>query len=879
MAKLARAICWVRLVAIALVACALLAAPARAQNERPGPALAYLDGEGVVRWRANDEEVRLFGANYCAFSGSDYRVAGRLGYERRTMIEEDMAQFARMGWDGLRLCSWGDWENADATGNLIANEHLDLMDYLIAQARERGIYILLTPIHTYNPGWPDQMERSNALDGFSRHYERGILGTDQRAIAAQVNYIRQLLEHVNSYTGVALKDDPNILFVEMINEPVHHPEDHAGSIAYIDALVGAVRASGSQQITFHNYTQDFRIGAAIHDSSVQGVSMGWYPSGLVAGRTLRGNFLQAVDSYPAMLAPEVSGRARIVYEFDQADLLTATMYPAMARTYRSVGAQFAAVFAYDMLRSAPYNLGWQTHFINLVHTPRKAMGGVLAAEAMRRLPRMQDYGRYPESLSYGDFRLNYEDDTAVLAARDAYINAGETEIAAPSPRTLTRIAGLGSSPLVTYEGEGAYFIDKISDGVWRLEVYPDSLHVEEPFAQPQPGRVVSRLYFHEWPMRIALPNLGRSFTALPLNIPNQPSASRQRAQNGVFNVRPGVWILSRRAEVDISRLPETVNRVGLREFHINANESYPNIVLSLAPGEFVAGADAPLRVRVASEAPPDEVTLRLRPAGQGWYGEPLAMQRERAYDFAAVLPANLAPGLYEYIVTIRTGVMETTFPGALSGRPGVWPFAMRGAWRFTVAAPDAPLTIFDPGRDFSLLSFVRPQEQFRTPFFRIAAGETSERQALYLAVPDLGAHTPEHYAGALYIGDAIAARGDAQARGLNVRLRASGGARKTLELYLIERDGSSWRAALPASADWSTQHVALDQLSFSRSIHIPSPFPGLWNYWREGPAARASGRIAPENIERLELRVRRNAGETASDDAPGVEIASVWLDY
>ena len=61
----------------------------------------------------------------------------------------------------------------------------------------------------------------------------------------------------------------------------------------------------------------------------------------------------------------------------------------MARTFRSVGAQSATMFAYDMLRTAPFNLGWQTHFLNLVHTPRKAMSAVIAAEAMRRLPRMR----------------------------------------------------------------------------------------------------------------------------------------------------------------------------------------------------------------------------------------------------------------------------------------------------------------------------------------------------------------------------------------------------------------------------------------------------------------------------------------------------------
>src|SRR5262249_15818149 len=147
---------WVAL----LLGAALLCGAAHAQpphDARPGPALVYLDAQGVIRWRANDAEVRLFGANYCAFSGSDYRVAGRVAPDaaRKGMIEEDMAQLGGMGWDGMRLCSWGDWEGADSEGNLVANEHLDLLDYLVSKAHERGVYMLLTPIHTYNPGWPD----------------------------------------------------------------------------------------------------------------------------------------------------------------------------------------------------------------------------------------------------------------------------------------------------------------------------------------------------------------------------------------------------------------------------------------------------------------------------------------------------------------------------------------------------------------------------------------------------------------------------------------------------------------------------------------------------------------------------------------------------
>src|SRR3989454_4835539 len=84
------------------------------------------------------------------------------------------------------------------------------------------------------------------------------------------------------------------------------------------------------------------------------------------------------------------------------------MYPAMARTLRAVGAQFAAMFAYDMLETASRNLGWQTHYLNLVYTPRKAMSAIIAAEAMHRLPRLRSYGPYPENTRFGDFHVSYD---------------------------------------------------------------------------------------------------------------------------------------------------------------------------------------------------------------------------------------------------------------------------------------------------------------------------------------------------------------------------------------------------------------------------------------------------------------------------------------
>jgi hypothetical protein len=117
----------------------LFAAPLRAQVPPANTAIhpVFLDPAGVIRWSDSRDEVGLYGANYCIMSGSDYRMAGLVSTDRKAMIDEDLAQFARMGWTALRLCSWGDWENADRDGNLIVNEHVDLLDYVIATARAR----------------------------------------------------------------------------------------------------------------------------------------------------------------------------------------------------------------------------------------------------------------------------------------------------------------------------------------------------------------------------------------------------------------------------------------------------------------------------------------------------------------------------------------------------------------------------------------------------------------------------------------------------------------------------------------------------------------------------------------------------------------------
>lgn len=852
--------------ALCITLAAIFGRDARAQNR-----VVYLDDQGVIRWQHNRKEVTLFGANYVLTTASDYRAAGYVQADRKRMIDDDMAQFARMGWDGLRLTFWGDWESSDSAGNLIANDHLDLLDYLIARATERGIYMLFSPIQLYGSNWPDALDDPTAPPpGFGRHFGKGRMGTDPAALAAQVNYLRQILDHVNPYTHRALKDEPSIIFIELVNEPWHHPDDLQGSIHYINALTDAVRSTGCQKLIFYNVSQDFRIGEAIRRSKAQGVTFGWYPTGLNAGHELEGNYLRGTDVYPDMLRPELARLPRIVYEFDSPDLRTGTMYPAMARTFRSVGTQFAAMFAYDMLGTASRNLGWQTHYLSLVYTPKKAMSAIIAAEAMRRLPRMRDYGPYPRNTRFGDFHISAEDDLGELVARDAFLYTSSTGAKPPDPAALQRIAGSGSSSTVSYEGTGIYFLDKVRPGVWRLEVYPDAVPIRDPFEPPSPDKVVTRAISRAWPMTIRLPDLGPSFLAQPVSAGGSQAL---RASGGAVTVTAGVYVLS---EGLAGALPDSIGHIGFKEYHAPPLDTAPLTVVPLVAPQFIAGQEVELRSRIVAATAPDSVKVFLRPSPAGSFQDFLKYPAG-GYDYVARIPAGrLREGPYEFVVTVFNGGSIQTFPSGARTKPGAWNYAGTAAWKFDVVNARSTLRLFDPGSDAGRLTFTRIGDAGRRGLFRVALSPATGQPVFHLELPvDTSGWSPPDYTASLVIKSRVLARQETITGAKDLRLRVRGlGARQTLHITLMEDDGTSWTAAVPVDSTWSERVVQLGQFTAGRGVLLPEGFPGEWNYW-VGPAdgrGGAADRPRLEHLERLQLSLRPNEGR-------GVEVEWIALGF
>ena len=138
----------------------------------------YVDDQGTLRMSVDDTEASFFGVNYTMPFAHAYRAADYLGFDRKEAIDRDVYHFARLGFNAYRIHIW-DVEISDARGNLLDNDHLDLLDYLIYRLDERGIKVMLTAMTNFGNGYP---ERNQPTGGFSYLSDTCAVHSDPAAV-------------------------------------------------------------------------------------------------------------------------------------------------------------------------------------------------------------------------------------------------------------------------------------------------------------------------------------------------------------------------------------------------------------------------------------------------------------------------------------------------------------------------------------------------------------------------------------------------------------------------------------------------------------------------------------------------------------------------
>lgn len=848
---------------ISLVLCCLFSLYMLPQKTAKNPSSIYIDHKGVMRWSDSHREASFFGVNYTLPFAHAYRAMGYLGINRKEAIDRDVYHFARLGFNAYRIHIW-DVEVSDHKGNLIENDHLDLLDYLISKLKERGISVLLTAQTNFGNGYP---EKNQPTGGFSYDYDKCEIHTNEKAIEIQEHYIYNLINHVNPYTGKAYKEDPTIVGFEINNEPCHD-----GTLAqtkqYIERMLKAIKKTGNKKPIFYNVSQSSQQAEAYYSTNIQGTTYQWYPIGLVAGHTRKGNFLPAVDRYdiPFSNVKGFSNKTKLIYEFDPADITYSYMYPAVVRTFRKAGFQWITQFAYDPIDMAWANTEYQTHFLNLAYTPSKAISMKIAAEVAYHVPRNKSFGTYPADTLFDAFRVSYHEDLSLLNSPKKFFYSNNTTAQPVAPDQLQSLAGHGNSPIVHYEGTGAYFADKLEDGVWRLEVMPDAVQVKDPFEKPSLKKEVVSILWNTWNMKINLPVLGTDFSVTGLNDGN---SFNQEASNGIITaLHPGVYLLQRKGITHSSHWNKNTNwqNIRLGEFVAPKSRVSSYQVVHTPATSIEEGMRLRLEATIIGPKPPDSVLIYTDKISFWNSHNPYyLMKNVGGYRYEAVIPAQVVTeGRFRYTLTIYHKDSSYTFPAGVKGAPLDWDYYQNEYWESNVVTADSPIRLITSNEHHGIETYVMPEWAPISSKVIFNAPTKENILKFDVKVQNIG----EQVFIRKWIGDELVARKNRLSACKYLCLNITKSEADTLTVGFITNMGYTYKATVHQSS--GIVRIPLSNLVEGKTALLPHQYPTFLKKYYE-PTINIPFKI--ENIETLELTLIPADGKTST-----LELGSVWIE-
>jgi hypothetical protein len=608
-------------------------------------------------------------------------------------------------------------------------------------------------------------------------------------------------------------------------------------------------------------------------SQVDGFSFQWYPIGLVAGHEQKGNMLPNVDryTYPYDTIPEFKNRARMIYEFDAADMLSSYMYPAIARSFKQAGFQWVTQFAYDPLSTAYGNTEYQTHFLNLAYTPAKAISLLIANRAFHTLPADKKYGAYPLDSVFDAFRVSYKQSLSEMNTDKEFYYSGSTVTSPRNSNALQHIAGVGNSAVVKYRGYGAYFLDKLENGIWRLEVMPDAITVRDPFAKPSPSREAVHIAWNSQPIQINLADLGSDFKIQGINAQNSYATT---ARQNNFIIKPGTYLLVKQGKHSSSWLDNRmVGYLKLNEFVAPQPISHEPYIAHTPATEVVAGKPVVVNVKAINIDSANKVMLMVR-----WpYSGPnrIAMTRISPNDYTAVIPPDAsANGKISYRIVVQRGEDNyTVFPGGHKGNPNHWDNLNDDYWQTFIAVPNANISLFNATTDQDKTNTYVP-ENAKQAKIQWVGGSVTGQLALHMSTTEL--QQSQALGMQLYIGNKLNNRiSDLPGvTKLIIKARANGVPTARVRVAFINQDAAAYGTVVELSADFKTIEIPLSALKPDSSLLLPRPYPGFMPLWFK--AANFTDFKLPE-VDKLEITFNSNLNLEQLGKAAGIEIESVWL--
>lgn len=166
--------------------------------------------DGHLVFSADGSRVRFFGGN---FAWDSFRL---------DQVEADQVadEVVRMGWNWVRLHGYDAALTRKKGGSTdLDPEALDRFDYFISAMKRRGVYVTLD---CYAQRQFSADDGELAAYAAHRRMMKPLLPVSRAAMENWKAFVRRVLEHVNPHTGLALKDDPVMPLLVLVNEGCYY---------------------------------------------------------------------------------------------------------------------------------------------------------------------------------------------------------------------------------------------------------------------------------------------------------------------------------------------------------------------------------------------------------------------------------------------------------------------------------------------------------------------------------------------------------------------------------------------------------------------------------------------------------------------------------
>ncbi len=252
----------------------------------------------------------------------------------------------------------------------------------------------------------------------------------------------------------------------------------------------------------------------------------------------------------AVIEQRLMDRPRIIYEFDVPSTVEGYSFGAMALAFAARRAQMAAMFTYTPTAVAAYNPGWRVHYLNLLHTPARAVAFAAAGEIFRRAPLGGKLPTDSQRWQGADWSVERDPDSVAFTGDDLLIHSNKLPDKNAPATVPASIFASGSSRFVSAEGNGAYRLKRAGSGAWELTVFPNERMVNDPF-RGRSFRTMANRYINvnEWPVVSRLIEEPRRFVfrlggkgSLVCTRRGQ-TGPEPAAADGSFQLVPGIYDL------------------------------------------------------------------------------------------------------------------------------------------------------------------------------------------------------------------------------------------------------------------------------------------------------------------------------------------------